>query len=310
LVGDDGQMDALIGEIPRLAEMGVNVIVAEVNYNYAYTSHPELRGDHPITLGRARALAQACRQHAVRLIPQFQCLGHQSWRATTFPLLVQYPQFDETPEQFPHNEGIYCRSWCPQHPEINSIVFELFDELMDAFEANGLHVGMDEVFLIGSEHCPRCQGHDPAQLFARAVNDYHAHLVGKRGVEMLIWGDRLLDDVTTGYGEWEAATNGTYPAIELIPKDVVICDWHYTRRDAYPSILLFLQKGFRVWPAGWKDVPATEALIAFAQRYESERMLGHLCTTWGHVQPGELADFPPVRVVMERLGGGFSAAAT
>lgn len=304
LVGDNEQIEALTGTVPELAEMGVNVVIVEVNYDYAYSSHPELRGDNPITTDRARALAKVCRKHAVRLVPQFQCLGHQSWREITFPLLTQYPQFDETPDQFPSNEGIYCRSWCPQHPEVTPIVFELFDELIDAFEADGLHVGMDEVFLIASEHCPRCEGHDPAQLFAKAVNDYHAHLVGKREVEMLMWGDRLLDDATTGYGKWEAAANDTHPAIDLIPKDVVICDWHYTQRDDYPSIPLFLQKGFRVWPAGWKDVPATEALIEFAQRYESERMLGHLCTTWGQVEPDELAEFPPIRVAMKKLGGG------
>jgi hypothetical protein len=301
LVARNEQVDALAREVPELAKMGVNVIVAEVDYDYAYSSHPELRGSDPITSDHAGALAKVCREHGIRLIPQFQCLGHQSWDRTTHPLLTRYPQFDETPGQFPNNEGIYCRSWCPQHPEVNPIVFELFDELVDAFEADALHVGMDEVFLIASEHCPRCRGHDPAELFAKAVDDYHAHLVGERGVEMLIWGDRLLDSRATGYGEWEAAANGTHPAIDLIPKDIVICDWHYTRRDEYPSIPLFLQKGFRVWPAGWKDVQATEALIDVAQQHRADRMLGHLCTTWGEAEPGELAKFPPLRAATKKL---------
>ena len=296
LLGSNAGAEALAGELPTLAEMGVNVIVAEVDYDYAYTSHPELRGRNPITEDRARALAQACRAHAIRLIPQFQCLGHQSWGRTTHPLLAHYPQFDETPGQFPNNETIYCRSWCPQHPGINPIIFDLFDELLEVFQADALHVGMDEVFLIASEHCPRCRDGDPARLFALAVNDYHAHLVGRRGVEILMWGDRLLDSAATGYGEWEAAANSTHPAIDLIPTDVIICDWHYTVRDSYPSIPLFLHKGFRVWPAGWTDVGATEALVAFAQQHENSRMLGHLCTTWGTVQPGELAQFPPLRV--------------
>jgi len=294
------QVDALIGEVPALARMGVNGIVAEVDYDYAYQSHPELRGGNPIGEERARALVRVCRTHGVRLIPQFQCLGHQSWSRTTHPLLTRYPQFDETPGQFPNNEGIYCRSWCPQHPEVNPIIFDLFDELLDVFEADALHVGMDEVFLIGSEHCPRCQGGDPARLFARAVNETYAHLAGQRGVEMLMWGDRLLDSAATGYGEWEAAANGTHPAIDLIPTDVIVCDWHYTERDEYPSIPLFLDKGFRVWPAGWKETGATEALVDFAQRYEGAPLLGYLCTTWGHVQPGELAQFPPLRAALRK----------
>lgn len=298
-IGTNPAMDALTRELPALATMGVNVLITEVNYSYAFASHPELCADDPITADRVRALVAVCRDHGVRLIPQFQCLGHQSWSSTTFPLLIRYPEFDETPGQFPNNTDIYCRSWCPQHPAVNPIIFDLFDELIDIFQADALHVGMDEVFLIASEHCPRCAGHDPAQLFAKATDDYHAHLVGTRGVEMLMWGDRLLDAATTGYGEWEAAENGTHPAIDLIPKDIIICDWHYELRDDYPSIPLFLEKGFRVLPGGWKNVEATEALIDCEQRHAGPRMLGHLCTVWGQAKPGTLAEFPAIRTAMK-----------
>lgn len=301
IVGHNPEMDALAREIPTLAAMGINTLITEINYSYAYASHPELRSDDPITADRVRALVAVCRDHGIRLIPQFQCLGHQSWSTTTFPLLIQHPEFDETPGQFPNNADIYCRSWCPQHPAVNPIVFDLFDELIDIFEVDALHVGLDEVFLIASEHCPRCKGHDPAQLFAQATNDYHAHLVGTRGVEMLMWGDRLLDAASTGYGEWEAAANGTHPAIDLIPTDIILCDWHYELRDDYPSIPLFLDTGFRVLPGGWKNVEATEALIDYAQQHAGPRMLGHLCTVWGQAKPGALADFPPVRAALAKL---------
>lgn len=297
----DSDVCATVEQLLKLAAMGVNVLVAEVNYGYAYSSHADLRDRDPITPDRARMLARACRDHGIRPIPQFQCLGHQSWKEVTSPLLIRYPQFDETPGQFPSNDGIYCRSWCPRHPEVNAIVYDLFDELIDAFEADALHVGMDEVFLIASEHCPRCAGGGPAELFARAVGDYHAHLVGKRGVEMLMWADRLLDDRAMGYGKWEAARNGTHGAIDVIPRDIVLCDWHYTLRDTYPSLPWLLQKGFRVWPGGWKEVPAVEALIEDALRQRDERMLGYLCTTWGAVQPSHLAEWPPFQAAARRL---------
>ncbi|MGQ9691166.1 MAG: family 20 glycosylhydrolase, partial [Thermoproteota archaeon] len=274
-LNSNGDVDKLTEEVSELAELGVNVLIAEVDYDYAYVSHPELRGPNPITHDRVHALLSECRANSIRLIPQFQCLGHQSWRSVTCPLLVKYPEFDETPGQFPNNEGIYCRSWCPQHPEVNKIVFHLFDELIDLFESDVLHVGMDEVFLIASEYCPRCRNDSPSRLFAKAVNDYYDHLK-KRGVEMLMWGDRLLDSKTTGYGMWEASENQTHPAIDSIPRDIVICDWHYTLRDDYPSIPLFLEKGFHVLPSGWKDVEAAKALISFSKRYIGHmgRMLG------------------------------------
>jgi hypothetical protein len=207
-------------------------------------------------------------------------LGHQSWAKTTFPLLTKYPEFDETPLIPKDNPGIYCRSWCPLHPRVNEVVFALMDELIDAFRADAFHVGMDEVFLIGSEQCPRCKGNDPAKLFAKAVNDYHRHLVGEKNLTMLMWGDRLLDDQVMNYGEWESSRNATAAAIDLIPKDIVLCDWHYGLRGDYPSVPYFQEKGFYVWPASWRNAQAAVALLEYAQNASSDRVIGHLCTTW------------------------------
>jgi len=263
-----------------LAPMGVNVLILEVNYGYEYKSHPELRGQNALSKTDARELAALCRKHGIRLIPQFNCLGHQSWAKGTFPLLTKYPQFDETPRIPLDNPGIYCRSWCPLHPEVNKVVFALMDELIDAFQADAFHVGMDEVFLIADEQCPRCRGKNPAELFARAVNDYHAHLVKQKGLTMLMWGDRLLDARGMGYSEWDASRNGTAPAIDMIPKDIVMCDWHYGKRKEYPSIPYFQEKGFYVLPSGWNKQEASLALLQYARAHSSDKMLGHLCTTW------------------------------
>lgn len=263
-----------------LPPLGINQLILEINYGFEWQSHPELRSDDPLTRDDAAALKTACDAAGIRFIPMLQCLGHQSWAEHTHKLLTVYPQFDETPDIPADNKGIYCRSWCPLHPEVNPIIFALFDELIDAFSSTAFHVGMDEVFLIAHDGCERCRGKDPAELFAKAVNDYHAHLVGERGQTMLMWGDRLLDAAATGYGKWEAAENGTAPAIDRIPTDIVMCDWHYERRDAYPSIPIFIGKGFRVWPAGWRKPEATEALIRDSQAHAGPLMLGHLFTTW------------------------------
>lgn len=305
LAGNTAAIKALRTEVPRLAAIGVNLLVVEVNYGYAYESHPELRQANPITRDEARALAATCRQHGIRLIPQFQCLGHQSWKEHTAPLLAKHPEFDETPGQFPDNKDIYCRSWCPLHPDVNPLIFDLMDELIDAFQADALHVGMDEVFLIASEHCPRCKGKDPAELFARAVTDYHRHLVGKRKLEMLMWGDRLIQ--SNDQDKYSASQNGTAAAVDRIPTDIIICDWHYgaPRRpsSAYASVPMFLAKGFRVWPAGWKQAEGVEAFIDFSRSLGQPRLLGFLCTTWGEVKMEALSQWPPIRLAMKKLGG-------
>jgi hypothetical protein len=279
--GSDAELDALAERIPGLAAAGVNVLVLEVDYNFAFARHPELRrGKDPITPAGARRFAEACRRHGVRLIPEFQSLGHQSWEKETFPLLTVHPEFDLTPGAFPENQGIYCREWDPTNPEVTRIALELMDEIVDAFGADAIHVGMDEVFLLGSDRSPSTKGKDPAALFAKAVLDLHAHLVGQRRLTMLMWSDRLFDGQGLDFGEWEASLNGTAPALDLIPKDVVLCPWHYEKKPAYPSIPAFLAKGFRVLPASFKDVEAAYALIDYARAQRHPRLLGHMVTTW------------------------------
>lgn len=289
----DAELEGFEKDIPKLAVMGINVLIFEINYGFEYKSHPELRmGDSPITRGGARGLVETCRKHGIRLIPQFSCLGHQSWAKQTFPLLTKYPELDLTPGAFPGNEGIYCREWDPLNPKVYEIVFPMLDELLDAFDADAMHVGMDEVFLINSEYSPSTRGRNPAQVFAKAVNILHGHLVKRRGVEMLMWGDRFIDGEVYKYGKWEASMNGTAPAVDMVPKDIIICDWHYELRDGYPSVPMFLEKGFRVLPAGWRNVDATKALISYSRDRKDPNMLGHLFTTWSGRK--QWSEFPPL----------------
>ncbi|MGH7972101.1 MAG: hypothetical protein ACREIC_25590, partial [Limisphaerales bacterium] len=129
-VQSDQQAEQLKAAIPALAATGVNVLVVEVDYSFEFQSHPELRSSTYLSKAGARGLTAAAHAHGIRLIPQFNCLGHQSWSKTTFPLLIKYPQFDETPGEYPDNKDIYCRSWCPQNPDVNTVVFALIDELI------------------------------------------------------------------------------------------------------------------------------------------------------------------------------------
>jgi hypothetical protein len=66
----------------------------------------------------------------------------------------------------------------------------------------------------------------------------------------------------------------------MIPKDIIMCDWHCERMKSYPSIPFFLDKGFRVLPTSFRDVKQTKKLIDFSLAFPSERMPGHLCTIW------------------------------
>lgn len=240
----------------ELAIRNINVLILRVDYNYQYKSHPQLQNPVALSEQDVKKLVAVCKEHGIRIVPQINLLGHQSWAEGIGNLLKHYPEFDETPSvkmpekyEWPNEDGLYCKSYCPLHPGVHKIVFALVDELMDAFEATDFHAGLDEVFYIAEEECPRCSGHDPARLFADEVWRIRNHLAESER-KLWIWGDRLLDGKITGLGMWEASMNNTHRAIDMIPKDVFICDWHYERPDK--TAVYFAMKGLQVATCPWR----------------------------------------------------------
>lgn len=270
-------------DLPR---EGVNTLILQIDYHYQYKTHPELITEPAFSEAQVKSLVQACHTAGVKLVPLVNCLGHQSWAQTTHKLLTVYPEFDETPDLYPENKDIYCRSYCPNHPDVHRVIFDLLGEIGSAFEADSVHAGMDEVFLIGELTCPRCKGADKAELFAQEVRTLHDFLADKH-IRLWLWGDRFLDAYATGLGEWESSMNNTHRAIDLVPKDVVICDWHYDAPVATPTY--FAQKGFDVIICSWKKpaVGVAEAENMIRGRAQNRgnklgpRLLGVMVTNWG-----------------------------
>ncbi|MCK4283869.1 MAG: family 20 glycosylhydrolase [Candidatus Brocadiae bacterium] len=277
--GDAALRDRFIRE--ALPQEGVNLLVVEINYGYAYTSYPQVAEGDALTRDDLNELAQACRDVGVELVPQISCLGHQSWGGPSHGLLRAFPEFDERPDvpQDASRDDLYCRSYCPLHPDVHEVVFGLIDELAGACQATDFHVGMDEVFFIAEEKCPRCGGKNPAEVFAGEVKALHDHLA-RNGRTMWMWGDRFIDGKATGLGKWSASMNDTAPAVDAVPKDIVICDWHYTQ--APETAAYFLDKGFRVVASPWQDsgVALRQLEMIRSLRKDNDRALGMLQTTW------------------------------
>jgi hypothetical protein len=267
-----------------LAEEGVNTLILEFNYGFDFTSRPEFANPSAPGKDDVAELVKACREKKIELIPQLNCLGHQSWAKRTDLFLTKHPEFDETPGKYPNNEGIYCRSYCPLHPEVHKVLFALIGELARACEAKSFHVGMDEVFILADADCPRCKGKDRAELLAGEVSALAGHLASL-GCRLWMWGDRFIDGAATGIGEWEASKNGTASAIDKVPKNIVICDWHYEK--AWDTPRFFAEKGFQVVACPWRKADVARGSLAHiaairsgADRAVAARALGVVQTTW------------------------------
>lgn len=274
-----------------LSTKQINTLVLRVDYNYRYLSHPELQNANPLTKDDVKRIVAAARKQQIQLIPQINLLGHQSWAGSVGNLLKVYPDFDETPHVsmpdkyvWPNEDGLYCKSYCPLHPEVHSVVFALVDEIMEVFESDAFHAGLDEVFYIADDKCPRCMGKAKIELFAGEVKKIRDHLASNNQ-KLWIWGDRLLDGKSTGLGMWEASENDTHQAIDLIPKDVVICDWHYKRAEPIPPY--FAMNGLDVISCTWNNAEVGLRQIDQMLIYQKDsnvqlagRMKGVMQTVW------------------------------
>ncbi len=224
-------------------------------------------------------------------------MGINRGKASWGNYLEVYPEFDETPDiklpkqgeyKWPNPDGLYCKSYCPLHPDVHKVVFDVVDEICDVFETDAFHAGMDEVFYIGHKDCPRCYGKDPAELFAGEVTKIRNHLKEK-GRDLWIWGDRLIDGKTSGIGMWEGSFNNTHRAIDMIPKDVVICDWHYERPD--PTAAMFALKGLPVLTCPWRTPEVAleqeklmRSFVSGATKETKPKYLGMLQTVWNSAE--------------------------
>ncbi|MCL2180886.1 MAG: family 20 glycosylhydrolase [Treponema sp.] len=303
-VRDAGVTEKLIKYINEgLSPLGINLLCLEFNPGYNYRRFPEL-ADGSFGREEARKVAAAAKNAGIEIVPLFMCLGHQGWRFHKNKLLKLHPEFDETPdapedgdaENTPDLE-FYCHSWCASNDDVYKYVLPMIDEIMEDFNASCLHVGMDEVFSLADENCPRCKGKDRAQLFARSVNILHDHVVKEKGWKMMMWADRLNNAESFGYHAWEGDIWGTWRAIDMIPNDIILADWHYEMNEkGFPGIEALLEKGFTVLPASWKSLKQTRFLADEAAKYAlaakekgyNGRLAGMMVTCWSEAANGLL----------------------
>lgn len=258
-----------------LARRKLNAVVLEME-SIRWDSHPEWapKGPTPAQVGK---LAQFARDHFVEPIPQIQSGGHCDYWLFRDGL---HKDLAENPQN-PYN-------YCPSNPGVYEILFQLYDEVEKAIHPRYFHIGHDE---LNNDYgiCPRCKGKSPAELLAGDVTklrDWWA----QRHVPIMMWGDLFLAPVDgPGGGD---AFNGGGPlqlsrAVPLLPKDVIICDWHYGGSyEHFPSFDFWQRNGFQVIAGPWYG---TENIWNITRDAAKHPVMGVMGTTWCGVASEEQA---------------------
>ncbi|MGQ9463997.1 MAG: glycoside hydrolase family 20 zincin-like fold domain-containing protein [Candidatus Fervidibacter sp.] len=252
------------------APLKFNKLIVQVDH-LKWESHPELWQPWSLSKGEAKQLKQIADDNNMEVIPLLPTLSHCEYLFGS--LAGRPPQVNKECAEDPETAYLYC----PNLEQTYRIVFDLMEELLELFNPRWVHIGHDEVTSrekFGS--CIRCQGMLPHFLFAADVKRLYEFLKS-RGVNVMMWGDMLLRPDEAYDAAYGGPPHNFWKARELIPKDIMIVDWHYQPAPRYPSIDIFKREGFEVVGATWRNF---RAIVEFTRAAKRSNALGMVQTTW------------------------------
>ena len=214
----------------------------------------------------------------VTLVPFFNVFGHATAaRGRT----GKHAILDVSPEYQSLFEPVEGFNWCISNPEARRVIREIVAELHEAFDRPPyFHLGCDEA---DPPSCAMCCSPGYARRVAEHVRSM-AEFVHGLGARPMIWHDMLL---AKGDPRWKGLeANGsedTVALLDALPKDVILCDWHYGSADGESrhaaSLDHFISHGFETMTCPWDNIGGIDAQCEFAR----QRGLGVICTTWHHL---------------------------
>jgi len=269
--------------IKELIEQGrkwkFNTLIISTHDNVQFASIPSIAFPYAWTKAKLMDVVQYAKENGFDVIPEVKLLTHQH-------VFLQ--------DKFP-NLMFNAQTYDPRNPEVYKTIFPLLDEIIDLFKPRAVHIGHDEVVRRAYNAATKRKfmffnpGEKPlpAELYLQDIILVHGYLKG-RGVQTWMWGDMLISpsefpqmEASNLHGGW----NGYSSLRRKLPKDIVICDWHYfDDRADFPSVAAFQHDGFRVLGATWKKESTIRNFGRYAAQQSAE---GMIATTWFHVQKKE-----------------------
>ncbi len=227
----------------------------------AYRSHPEIKTPATNSVEVVDAIIAEAARLGLKTIPLVETFGHA---ATT---LKFHPELADVPGENSFNIA---------DPAVRKLLADQFDELVERFRPEYVHIGGDEAYSVARN--PLCAGRSTADWTADHLN-WCARYFKEQGIKVLMWHDMMLESG----GKWNGPANSnpqrlTHPALDKIDKDIIIDYWSYNpQSNGYKELDHFRAKGFQVVGSAWYQAP-----VAIAQReaIETRNGLGTVDTSW------------------------------
>lgn len=246
------------------AQYKLNFYSPYIEHTFAWEGHEEIwRGSGAWSPHEYVELCKYARPRHVMVIPQFEAMGHQNNILTK--------------ERYRHMAETDGWSFAPAVDDTYLLLDDLLGQMSRAFPFHPfLGIGCDEVYDLGTgksrELMEKLGG--KGQLFAYHIQRL-TEILARYGRRPMMWGDMMLNHPET---------------MGLVPKEVIVLDWHYGDAPEYPSVRRFREAGYdvvvcpalsswvRIFPDYFNAFGNIQHLYAEGQRHGA---LGGMTCNWG-----------------------------
>ena len=232
-----------------------------------------------------REIVSYAQDRYITIIPEIDMPGHM------VAALTAYPELGCTggPYEVWGIWGVSDDILCAGNPKVYTFLKDVFDEVMELFPSDIIHVGGDEAPKVRWKDCPRCQQkirdehlqgtdkHPAEELLQGYVVRYMEQYLATKGRRLMGW-DELMDcdvaktSLIMSWRDWsgtvDPATLG-YPCVKT-PNSTLYFDHYQLPQDTWSNTLLFggnstVEKVYNYDPAPDTLTPEQQKLVLGAQ---------------------------------------------
>ena len=276
---DDQGWRIEIKKWPRLTQIGAWRDRTVVGRNMGIFDNTRYGGY--FTQQDIREIVRYAEDRYITIIPEIDMPGHM------VAALTAYPELGCTggPYEVWGVWGVSDDILCAGNPKVYDFLKDVFDEVMELFPSDIIHVGGDEAPKVRWKDCPRCQQkirderlqstdkHPAEELLQGYMVRYMEQYLAEKGRKLMGW-DELMDcdvartSLIMSWRDWsgsvDPATLG-YPCVKT-PNSTLYFDHYQIPQDTWSNTLLFggnssVEKVYNYEPAPDTLTPEQQQLV-------------------------------------------------